>query len=368
MERKQTEIIFRNIKMLLFIIGIILSVYFLLKVSIYFIPLIVGFIISTLIDPLVRFIVKRLRIPRKLASFLSVLIVLSTVGFLIFLVISKLFAEIKGISHVFPDYFTQTYDNINNLINNGNDIFAALPKEIRDTSENVISNLSETVKQWTITALKSVGKTAISIPEAFIFTIVTILSTYFFSSDRELITSNFRRTLPDSWMNKMKEIKDNVFSAFISYFRAQMIIMSITFTELFIGFTIIGVKYSLLLSITVAVIDIMPVLGTGGVLIPWALYNFLMGDIRLGISLLILYVIVLIVRQIIEPKIVGQQIGLHPLITLTAMYAGLKLFGVLGMILGPITTLLIKDILSGFIKAGYIKNLLNKIRPPMNKE
>lgn len=366
MERRQKDIIFRNIKMSLFVIGVIISIYILLKISIYFIPLIVGFIISTFIDPLVRLIVKRLRLPRKLASFLSIIVVLSTVGFLIFLIVSKLIGEIFSVYHVFPYYFAKTYDNINHMINNGNDIFAALPKELRNTIDNVVANLSETVKQWTITVLKSIVNTAVSIPEAFIFTIVTILSTYFFSSDRELITHNFRKTLPDSWMNKMKEVKDNILSAFISYFRAQMIIMSITFTELFIGLTVIGVRYSLLLSITIAVIDIMPVLGTGGVLIPWALYNFLMGDIRFGISLLILYVIVLIVRQIIEPKIVGQQIGLHPLITLTAMYAGLKLFGVLGMILGPITTLLVKDVLSGFIKAGYIKNLLNKIRPPMN--
>jgi len=363
MEQKSLDKL-KNIKMVLFIIGVIFAIYFALKVSIYILPIIIGFVLSTFIDPLVRLAIKKLKLPRKIASFISIILMLSTVGFLIFLIISKLSSEIISIYHVFPNYFTETYNNINNLVNKSDIIISAIPIELRSTIQSIIVSLTQTVKQWMFNVLKSIVNTAISIPEAFIFTIVTILSTYFFSSDREKITLNFRKHLPDSWMDKLKSIKDNVFSALISYFKAQMIIMSITFSELFIGFSIIGIKYSLLLSITIAIVDIMPVLGTGGVLIPWALYNFIIGDTKLGISLLILYVVVLLVRQLIEPKIVGQQIGLHPLITLTAMYTGLQIFGVLGMILGPITVLVLKNIFSGVLKTGFLKEFLNRITPP----
>lgn len=374
MDPRFKEKLFKDIKLVLFLVLIFVVIMVAFKISIYLLPIIIGFLLSSIIEPLIRNSERRLKLPRKLASFLVVILLLLTVGFLIFLLISKLSSEIASLYHAFPKNFSEkgfaekgladTYANINDLLSRGGIFYDALPNEVRTSLESIMVTLTQTVKQWVFNVAKGLVNTAVSIPEAFIFTIVTILSTYFFSSDRENISVAIKEHLPESWMEKLKNVKDNLFSALFGYFRAEMIIMSITFTELFIGLSIIGAKYSLILSITIAIIDIMPVLGTGGILIPWAAYNLLTGNIRLAVSLLILYVIILIIRQVMEPKIVGQQIGLHPLITLSAMYAGLKIFGVVGMIFGPITILVVKNILSGVLNTGFLKDFLNKITPP----
>ena len=139
------------------------------------------------------------------------------------------------------------------------------------------------------------------------------------------------------WYSLIKSLK----LACGGYIRAQLIIMTIVFTILLIGFSILGVKTAVLFAFIIAVIDMIPILGTGTVLLPWAVISLLQSNYKLAVGLVIIYLVVLLTRQLIEPKIVGSQIGLHPLATLLAMYTGYKLIGMFGMILGPITAILI---------------------------
>jgi len=139
----------------------------------------------------------------------------------------------------------------------------------------------------------------------------------------------------------------NVFSALGAYIRAQLILICITFFELSIGFLVIGGKvadYALLLALIISIIDAIPILGTGVVLIPWGVLSLLSGDIRLGIMLIILYLICLLVRQLTEPRLVAHRIGIHPLPILMVMYIGLRFFGLFGMILGPVLALVVKQL------------------------
>jgi sporulation integral membrane protein YtvI len=138
--------------------------------------------------------------------------------------------------------------------------------------------------------------------------------------------------------------------ALIGFLKAQSIILSVTFIESFIGLTFLGIDYAFTLAIIIAVFDILPVLGTGGIYVPWAVINLILGNYRLGVGLLLLYGIIVVVRYMIEPKVVGQQLGIHPLLTLMSMFAGLKLIGVAGLILGPTTVVALK----AFQHAGII--------------
>lgn len=235
---------------------------------------------------------------------------------------------------------------------------AWLPPEITDNLGSVISNISATITNLGKSIVKGAYTTAISFPEALVFTLITIMATYFMSSDRERISAVLTRHLPESWIKRILIIKKDMFSALFGYLRAALIIMAITFTELFIGFNIIGVGYPLLLAFLIAIIDALPVLGTGGVLIPWAIYSFVTNDIKMGVSILVLYVVVLVIRQVIEPRVVGHQIGVYPLLTLTAMYIGLQLIGFAGLILGPITFLLIRNIIIAIYKNRTFKNII----------
>lgn len=352
------------LKMSLFIIGILLFLVLLVRLSVFFVPFIIALVVSILIEPLVRLLVNKCKIPRKAASAISLIVVVSTVGFLLTKLISKLFSEIVALSHVLPKYITEVYNNLGVLINQVTDIYVGLPHEITGNVQGVFSNLTKTLSELLDKVVKGAVITATSIPEVLVFIVITILSTYFLSSDREKIYNYFRSHLPDSWIVRFQSIKNDLFSALFAYIKAQLIMMTITFTELFAGFSIIGVKYSLVLAFSISIIDALPILGTGGVLVPWSIYSFLTGDIRTGVSLLILYAIVLSVRQMVEPKIISHQIGLHPLVTLTAMYTGLQMFGVPGMILGPVSILILKNVLTGVVKSGTIKEFLNQIRPP----
>lgn len=340
------------------VLAVLLGVFITFKLSFYLAPFIIAFAISTLMEPIIRFLIFKLRIRRKIAALIALLFILVTFGLILTLVIIKLISEIKSIAFILPKYLSELYNNIIVLINKGTDMYQWLPDEITSNVGAIISNVSNSLMKIVNSIVGGAFATVISLPEALIFTLVTILSTYFLSSDRDRIYNFFKAQLPASWLRKVTSIKNDMFSALFGYIRAQLILMSITFTELFIGFSIIHIKYPLVLAFFISIIDALPIVGTGSILIPWSIYEFLIGNFRLGVSIIILYIIVLIIRQLIEPKILGHQIGVYPLLTLMSMYAGLKLLGFAGLILGPITFLLLKNIFSGLLKGRTIKEML----------
>lgn len=350
----------RLFRVLIALLGLVLAAFVIFKVSPYVTPFIIAFIIASIIEPIIRFLMKKAKIARKVAAPIVLTFFIVSLALIITLIVARLIQEVKSVSAILPQITNDIYNYVNKLISKSVDVFEWLPIEITGNIGNILSRLYESVSNVLNSIFKGAYITAASIPQALIFTVITIVSTYFITSDRDNISNFFSSQLPEKWIKQIKNIITNMFSALVGYIKAQCILMIITFTELFIGFNIIGINYSLLLAFIISVIDALPILGTGGFLIPWAIYSFFAGNLRLGISLLILYIVVLIVRQSIEPKILGYQIGVHPLVTLIAMYSGLKLFGFLGFILGPITALLLKNIVSGILKNRPFKEYLRK--------
>ncbi|MGI6778282.1 MAG: sporulation integral membrane protein YtvI [Acetivibrionales bacterium] len=348
------------IKIIIAALLLAVLLYAVYKLIYYVAPIIIAFAISSVLEPIIKFISKKAKVSRKTAAPITLLLVIIPFGVIFTLIIIRLVSEIKAISKVLPKYFSELYGIINSLIIKSTEIYNWLPRDITDNMGNIISNMSATLIGVLNSTVEAIVNTVISIPQTMIFLIVTILSTYFIASDRERISVFLREQLPESWIRKITSIKDDMFAAFFGYLKAQLIMMSITFVELYVGFMIIGIRYSLLLAFIISIVDALPILGSGTVLIPWGVFELITGNIRMGISLLIIYIIVLIVRQLIEPKILSHQIGIYPLVTLTAMYAGLRLIGVFGLILAPITVLVLKNIIKGIVKNRPIKELLNK--------
>ncbi|MGI6124038.1 MAG: sporulation integral membrane protein YtvI, partial [Acetivibrionales bacterium] len=221
--------------------------------------------------------------------------------------------------------------------------------------KNLASNLQTILKPIADLAQVPI-QIALYLPQILIFFLVTILATYFMSSDKSVIIRYLDLQLPDTWLNKSRSITKNVFSAFFGWLRAQLILTSITFSELLIGLLILKVNNALLVALLIALVDVLPVLGAGTVLIPWAIVNLILGNTKLGLSLALLYVIILFVRQLIEPKVLGKQIGVHPLFTLAGMYIGLRRWGVAGMFIGPLSIVALKYLFEGIAKADTFKN------------
>jgi sporulation integral membrane protein YtvI len=361
----------RLLKLVATVAAVLLGVFLVYKLSYFIAPFLIAFLIASLLEPVVRFMVRKMKISRKVAAPVVLLVFIAGFGVLLILAILRIINEIKSFSNMLPRIFNDIYANAMFLIDKASDAYDQwLPPEVTYNIESIITNITSSLinmaKSFASTLVKGAFSTAFSIPEIVIFIAVTILSTYFLMSDRDKIFKYFKTHFPDKWVSKVTSFKNDTFSALFRYLKAQLIIMTITFAELFIGLSIIRVKYALILAFVISIIDILPILGTGTILIPWSLYNFLTGDIRMGVSLIILYVIILIVRQMIEPKIVGYQLGLYPLLTLMAMYIGLKLIGVLGLILGPIAFLLVKNILMGIFKNRSVREILSNPVPRQN--
>ena len=184
-----------------------------------------------------------------------------------------------------------------------------------------------------------------SLPSVILFLTVTVMACFYISFEFDGINAFIASKIPVGIKRRFPGMRRQTAITVLKYIRAYIIILSVTATELFIGFSFLKIEYSLLLAIIIAFIDILPVLGVGTVLIPWGLIALMMKDFRTGTGLLILYGIITILRQFIEPKIIGKSLGLHPLISLISMYMGFRLFGVFGMITGPLTAMVISSII-----------------------
>ena len=204
-----------------------------------------------------------------------------------------------------------------------------------------------------------------SLPKIFIYSIITILATYFISSDKFYILDQLEYHFPKKWVGKLRESSKNITSSLGSYLRAEVILVLITFSIILVGLSIfyfcgLNVKYPLLMAIIIGFVDSLPILGSGTVIIPWAVICFCNNDITLGSLLIGLYLFTLIIRQITEPKLVSSNIGIHPIYTLISMYTGFKFIGILGLLAGPIVLIILKNIFSNAIDKGFFNSVIEK--------
>lgn len=183
-----------------------------------------------------------------------------------------------------------------------------------------------------------------TLPSLLFATVITILAGFYFCMDREHILQSVVAILPCRIREKLPQWRRRSRHASWRYFRAYLILMLITFLILLVGFLVLDVPYALLLAILSAIVDMLPVLGVGTILFPWAAVLLLQRKFYLGFGLLILYAVCTLVRQITEPKLIGKSLGLHPLLTVFATYVGFQLFGVIGMLLSPLFALVAKSV------------------------
>lgn len=316
--------------------------YFVLKlVSMYFMPFIVALVLSLMIEPLVKFF-QKLKLSRGISVLLSILLFVG--GFIAFSIfaVTRIVSELIKLYNHLPKYYDGIYNFSTKIIQQATDLYLQLAPEalniIQDVLRTVFGKITAFLSHtttWLIDVLTT-------LPTTMVFFIITLIATFFLTKDKYMVKDFVFRQLPSSWGTKLSSLKTDLFGALIGFLKAQSIILSITFLESFIGLTLIGIDYAFTLAIIIAIFDIMPVLGTGGIYVPWAIANFILGNYRLGIALLVLYGIITTVRYMIEPKVVGQQLGIHPVVTLMSMFAGMKLIGAAGLILGPTTVVALK--------------------------
>ena len=299
----------------------------------YTFPFIVAFCIAFLIQPISKFFRVKLKFKRNapalLASSIVYVLISALLAFLFYSIISEAMQLVKNLSAANLDKIVIP---IQNLLHDVSQYFQNIdPSFIEDNS----SQLTQILKN----SINIVGKSlnaflsiALSIPMWITIVFVVILSTYFFTRDMSSIKKRFISVFSDSGRDKIEKIWSQGLKMLTKYVKAYFFIYFLTFVQTLAGFSILGVKYSVLLSIICAFADILPVLGIGLVYLPLSAIYIISGNYFAGFGILILFVLISIVRQIIEPKIVSTSLDIHPVTTLVAIFIGLKAFGIIGMI------------------------------------
>ena len=343
------------------ILGALGALYIALKYLLWSVlPFAFSWGVAFAIRPLSEYLHRRTSLPKKALSFCLVLLALLLVFSLLFIISDRLVTEIRDFVQRLeqnPSIVSDTVGKINSLFER----FSSRLDILRTSGAGVdvrsyIAEVTDSATQQMVSSLPGmVGKIALTLPKALIFTLVSVISAFYFSVDLQKINESVLSPLPQKWRERLVEVKDVLLSTAVKYLRSYLIIMLITFSLLLVGFLILGVKYHFVLSVLFAMIDILPLLGVGALLIPWGLFSLSTGDLYLGMGLLILYALIVVVRQIAEPKIIGVSLGIHPLLTLFSMYLGFTLLGVGGMILGPFVALIIRSIVGAFLHYRAIK-------------
>lgn len=312
-------------------------------------PFVIALLVTLLLRPLVNFCVRRLHFNRKLASALFVILFYGTIGLLTVLLVVKLVGVLGAFIARLPDFFNQTITpvireataSISELIENFD---ADSTIDLNKTVSGVISSLSTAISDFSGKALAFVGSYATSVPALLVNIVITIVATAFMLMDYDSIKNFIAHQLPDERRVFIGTVFEHLGRVVWKYITSYAIILSITFAELSVGLLCIGQKNPFGIAAAVAVFDILPVVGSGTVLVPWAVISMLTGGVGRGIGLLVVWVIISIVRQIIEPKIIGDTVGMHPLLTLFAMLFGNFVYGGVGIFLVPIALALCQNL------------------------
>lgn len=318
-------------------LGIILICFLVVpKVIVFFMPFLVGFLISLIASPLVKFFEKKLKIQRKAGSAFVVIAVIAAVILIAYLLGARLVEEVADFAEELPEMWENAQIEMVQVGERLSVFYRYIPKEITNTLNNIASNvqtyLGEVVADLSSPTIEALGRFAKNLPNILISIIMCLLSSYFFVADKGYVTGTLSKAMPEALMERFRMIYRSFRKAVGGYFKAQIKIELWMYLLLGVGFSILKIRYAFIIAIGVAFLDMLPFFGTGTILIPWTIVEFLNGDYTRVIGLLIIWGVGQLARQLIQPKIVGDSMGLSPIPTLVLLYVGYELAGVIGMI------------------------------------
>ena len=303
----------------------------------FFMPFVVGWILALLANPLVRFLERRVKLVRRHGSMLIIIAALAIVIGLFYGAGLLVYREMGSFLADAPEIYQSVIAEIENALQNGRKLAEYFPQNLQPPllafSDNLDGLFGKLVSRAAEPTVQIAGHVAKSIPNLLVNMVIIILSSYLFLADRESIMRWLKEHLPAFVFRYIEYMKRDAKGLIGGYFLAQFRIMCVVALILAAGFLVLGVRYGVLLAFLTAILDFLPIFGTGTVLFPWAVVKLFAGEYAYATGLILLYILTQVVRQIIQPKIVGESMGLPPLMTLFLLYLGFKLRGLTGMIL-----------------------------------
>lgn len=311
----------------------------------FILPVLIPFIIAFLISSLLRISVKKLYGKSELRNKLISIITCITFYVIVFFILAAASIHLYNTLSDFLVSIPAIYQNdIVPALNLVSDLIeqtlismdAGIAAEIDNLFQESVNNIGEYIKTFSVNAIKVISGSLAEIPGFIIKLIVMIISTFFCMIDYDKILGLLVKCIPTGKEETVLKLVKHFKNSILIYAKAYSLLFLLTYVELSIGFTILKIPYAPLIGLLVAIFDILPILGVGGILLPWTVILFIMKEIPMGIGMLLLYLIITFIRNTAEPRLVGKQIGLHPLATMIFMYLGLRFLGFLGMFLFPV--------------------------------
>ena len=328
----------------------------------FFMPFVIGWIIAMIANPLVHLFEQKIKIRRKAGSAIVIIAVLAGVILLGYFLVARLVTEGAAFLSDLPELWEDVEGVLDTVMQNLSDVYARFPLTVQENITRITENMGETISsvinELSAPTVTAVGNIAKNIPSVIVSVIMCLLSSYFFVAERERIDAFLRRHLPEGIRSKFRIMSSSLTGAVGGYFVAQFRIEIVIYFVLFIGLLILRVSYSFLIAFLIALLDFIPVFGTGAVLWPWALVELLAGNFKMALGLMIIWGVSQLIRQIIQPKFVGDSIGMPAIPTLFLLFIGYRIGSVIGMILAvPIGLVLQK-----MYEAGFFETTIDSIR------
>jgi sporulation integral membrane protein YtvI len=359
------EYIYRFLRFLIVIAIIVgggFALFFISKVTY---PFIIAIFIAMLINPIVNFLETKAKFPRALAVLSTITLVFAFIAGLLTLLVAEIISGSTYLANVVPKKFEKLVQHLelffadkiipfyNQITNMFNRLETGQQATIINNIEQVGTNIGGSVSQMLKNILNGIPTLVAWLPDFATVIIFSLLATFFISKDWYKISGFAKKTIPSKAFDSSLSIVAQLKKAFFGFIKAQFTLISITAVIVLIGLLILRVDYAITIALIIGAVDILPYLGTGLVFVPWIVYLFFAKQYTLTIGLSILYIVVIIQRQVMEPKVLSSNIGLDPLATLVSLFVGFKLFGFLGLIIGPVTLVVLKTL----HEAGVFKDI-----------
>lgn len=346
----------RYIDKLLVAAGFFVFAYIFLGYILRFIsPFVVGFLISVIISPVVGFVQRKLKIARGVSTILLIIIVILLIAVAATSIINRIIIEGRQLTETLPIQLEELRDFLFEVEGQFDRYMTILPEEFaidfNELFNQLLAMATAALGEFARTA--SVGLVT-GIPLILMNIFLVIISAFFFAKDKKLIADSIMKNLPEWIKTRLRTVQKGLLSAVGGYIRAQLIIMSVVASISILGLTILRYPYAVIMGLVLALFDSLPMIGVSLVLWPWALVSLISGNYTYAVGLLVINAACFMARQLLEPKVLGQQIGIHPLLVLIGVYIGLRVFGLIGLFLGPALLVIAKLILqtSAAAKAG----------------
>ncbi len=329
-------------------------------------PFVIAYFLSIALEPLIRLLSEKMHLPRPIAAGVSTVLALIVVGGLLSWLVWQLWMQIIELADKWPELYEASRTYLETTFAGWSGFYDSMSPQVQSYIDYGLaearSGLTSLISPVANRLVSFARGLVAGVPSTIIFVIVTFLACNFMCADRKKMRALFAHVFGVKTLQRVSQIWRDLKAALGGYVKAQLAIMCVSFVILLIGFSIAGAPFTLLFAFVVAFLDALPVFGSGLVLIPWTLISLLQQNYLTMTICIVMYVTIIVTRQILEPRILGKQIGVPPLLTLMSMYIGLKTIGIFGMVIGPVLVLIIKNLYVG----GVFEHML-KTEPKLEK-